>query len=52
MYDCILYIYTCRGYLQKVCASLQWDDETLQKMLHPQPDILRPLYIYESKMVY
>lgn len=40
-----------RGYLQSVCASVQWEDEALQKMLHPQPDALRALYIYQSKMV-
>ena len=40
-----------RGYLAKVCASVQWEDEGLQKMLHPLPEALKALYIYESKMV-
>ena len=42
---------TQQGYLQTLCASLQWEDDTLSKMLHPQPEALRALYIYESKMV-
>jgi len=40
-----------RGYLQTICASIQWEDEALQKMLLPLPEALRTLYIYESKMV-
>ena len=40
-----------RGYLSKLCASLHWEDEGLQKMLHPQPEALKALYVYESKMV-
>ena len=40
-----------RGYLAKLCASLLWEDEGLQKMLHPQPEALKALYIHESKMV-
>ena len=39
------------GYLQTLCASLQWDDDSIKKMLHPMPEALRALYIYESKMV-
>ena len=39
------------GYLAKVCASLQWEDEGLQKMLHPQPEALRAIYLHESRMV-
>ena len=42
---------TEKGYLQTICASVQWEDEALQKMLHPLPEALRALYIYESKMV-
>ncbi len=42
---------TQHGYLQTLCASLQWEDESLRKMLHPVPEALRALYIYESKMV-
>ena len=42
---------TQRGYLQTLCASLQWEDDSLRKMLHPVPEALRALYIYESKMV-
>ena len=40
-----------RGYLQTLCASLQWEDDSLKKMLHPVPEALKALYIYESKMV-
>ena len=40
-----------RGFLQTLCASIQWEDESLQKMLHPAPEALKALYIYESKMV-
>ena len=36
------------SYLAKLCASLLWEDERLQKMLHPQPEAL---YIHQSKMV-
>jgi nuclear pore complex protein Nup205 len=39
-----------RGYLAKLCASLLWEDEGLQKMLHPHPEALRALYVHESKM--
>jgi len=42
---------SARGYLQTICASIQWEDEALQKMLLPLPEALRTLYIYESKMV-
>ena len=42
---------SARGYLQTICASIQWEDEVLQKMLLPLPEALRTLYIYESKMV-
>ena len=41
------FLVTC-GYLAKLCASLLWEDEGLQKMLHPQ---LEALYIHQSKMV-
>ena len=40
-----------RGFLQTLCASIQWEDESLQKMLQPVPEALKALYIYESKMV-
>ncbi|XP_019861367.1 PREDICTED: ubiquitin carboxyl-terminal hydrolase 47-like, partial [Amphimedon queenslandica] len=30
--------------------SLQEENDSLQKILHPQPDALRPLSVYESKM--
>ena len=40
-----------RGYLAKLAASLLWEDEALQKMLHPLPDTLRALYVHESRMV-
>lgn len=42
---------SAKGYLQTLCASIQWEDEALQKMLLPLPEPLRSLYIYESKMV-
>lgn len=42
---------TVKGYLQTLCTSLQWEDQALQKMLHPLPEALKALYIYESKMV-
>ena len=42
---------TQHGYLQTLCASLQWEDANLKKMLHPMPEALCDLYIYESKMV-
>ena len=41
-----------KGYLSKLCASLQWEDEGLQKTLSPQPEALKALYIYLSKMVW
>uniref|UniRef100_A0A1X7T984 Uncharacterized protein n=1 Tax=Amphimedon queenslandica TaxID=400682 RepID=A0A1X7T984_AMPQE len=34
-----------------IVASLQEENDSLQKILHPQPDALRPLYVYESKML-
>ena len=40
-----------KGYLQSVCASLQWDDEVLIRMISPVPESLKTLYIYECKMV-
>lgn len=40
-----------KGYLQKLCASVQWEDEALQRMLLPSPEPLKALYVYESKMV-
>lgn len=42
---------TQHGYLQTLCASLEFEDDSLKKMLHPVPEALRALYIYESKMV-
>ena len=42
---------TQQGYLQTLCASLQFEDDSLKKMLHPAPEALRALYIYQSKMV-
>lgn len=40
-----------KGYLQNVCASVQWEGESLLKLLQPVPDSIKTLYIYESKMV-
>ena len=42
---------TERGYLQHLVESLGGDDEQLQAMLHPHPQPLKALYIFESKIV-
>lgn len=42
---------TERGYLQHLVESLSTDDEQLQAMLLPQPEPLKSLYIFESKIV-
>lgn len=39
------------GYLRVLVESLRQDDVALQTLLVPQPPLLKPLYIYESKMV-
>ena len=46
-----LHYVAAKGYLQSVCASLQWDDEALIKMITSVPESLKTLYIYECKMV-
>ncbi|XP_043228757.1 nuclear pore complex protein Nup205-like [Amphibalanus amphitrite] len=38
------------GYLDALAESLQADDAPLRGLLVPQPQDLRPLYLYESKM--
>uniref|UniRef100_A0A672HFZ8 Nucleoporin 205 n=1 Tax=Salarias fasciatus TaxID=181472 RepID=A0A672HFZ8_SALFA len=44
-------LYVCNsGYLRSLVESLRQDDAALQTMLTPQPPLLKPLYIYESKM--
>ncbi|KAL0968511.1 hypothetical protein UPYG_G00267840 [Umbra pygmaea] len=44
-------LYLCNsGYLRVLVESLRQDDAALQSMLSPQPPLLKPLYIYESKM--
>ncbi|XP_029991522.1 nuclear pore complex protein Nup205 isoform X1 [Sphaeramia orbicularis] len=44
-------LYVCNsGYLRSLVESLRQDDGALQSMLTPQPPLLKPLYIYESKM--
>uniref|UniRef100_A0A668A7E8 Nucleoporin 205 n=1 Tax=Myripristis murdjan TaxID=586833 RepID=A0A668A7E8_9TELE len=44
-------VYLCNsGYLRVLVESLRQDDATLQGLLTPQPPLLKPLYIYESKM--
>uniref|UniRef100_A0A3Q2NZN8 Nucleoporin 205 n=1 Tax=Fundulus heteroclitus TaxID=8078 RepID=A0A3Q2NZN8_FUNHE len=44
-------LYLCNsGYLRSLVESLRQDDAALQSLLAPQPPILKPLYIYESKM--
>lgn len=45
-------VYVCNsGYLRSLVESLRQDDVALQSLLTPQPPLLKPLYIYESKMV-
>lgn len=45
-------VYICNsGYLRSLVESLRQDDAALQNLLMPQPPLLKPLYIYESKMV-
>uniref|UniRef100_A0A8C3AR20 Nucleoporin 205 n=1 Tax=Cyclopterus lumpus TaxID=8103 RepID=A0A8C3AR20_CYCLU len=44
-------VYLCNsGYLRSLVESLRQDDVALQSLLTPQPPLLKPLYIYESKM--
>uniref|UniRef100_A0A8C4NPT4 Nucleoporin 205 n=1 Tax=Dicentrarchus labrax TaxID=13489 RepID=A0A8C4NPT4_DICLA len=44
-------VYVCNsGYLRSLVESLRQDDAALQTLLTPQPPLLKPLYIYESKM--
>ncbi|MED6265664.1 hypothetical protein CHARACLAT_027854, partial [Characodon lateralis] len=44
-------LYVCNsGYLRSLVESLRQDDTALQSLLTPQPPLLKPLYIYESKM--
>ncbi|KAG7522445.1 nuclear pore complex protein Nup205 [Solea senegalensis] len=44
-------VYVCNsGYLRSLVESLRHDDVALQTLLTPQPPLLKPLYIYESKM--
>lgn len=42
---------TSKGYLQHIIGSLLQDDEHLHNMLQPNPEPLRALYLFESKMV-
>lgn len=45
-------VYICNsGYLRTLVESLRQDDTALQGLLSPQPPLLKPLYLYESKMV-
>uniref|UniRef100_A0A669EJ08 Nucleoporin 205 n=1 Tax=Oreochromis niloticus TaxID=8128 RepID=A0A669EJ08_ORENI len=44
-------LYICNsGYLRSLVESLRQDDVALQSLLTPQPPLLKPLYIFESKM--
>lgn len=44
-------LYICNsGYLRSLVESLRQDDAALQSLLTPQPPLLKPLYIFESKM--
>ncbi|XP_076648854.1 nuclear pore complex protein Nup205 isoform X2 [Halictus rubicundus] len=45
----ILYL-TSRGYLKHMIDSLLESDNMLRCMLQPEPQTLRPLYLYEAKM--
>jgi len=40
------------GYLQHIVDSLLQDDDALRGMLSPQPEPLRTLYIFQSKIVH
>uniref|UniRef100_A0A8D0CKF9 Nucleoporin 205 n=1 Tax=Scleropages formosus TaxID=113540 RepID=A0A8D0CKF9_SCLFO len=49
--QCQWLLYMCNsGYLCVLVESLRQDDSALQALLGPQPPLLKPLYIYESKM--
>uniref|UniRef100_A0A672LHB5 Nuclear pore complex protein Nup205-like n=1 Tax=Sinocyclocheilus grahami TaxID=75366 RepID=A0A672LHB5_SINGR len=49
--QCQWLMYLCNsGYLRVLVESLRQDDAALQTLLTPQPPLLKPLYIYESKM--
>ncbi|KAJ8269075.1 hypothetical protein COCON_G00116820 [Conger conger] len=44
-------LFVCNsGYLRVLVESLRQDDSALQALLTPQPPLLKPLYVYESKM--
>ncbi|KAJ8391053.1 hypothetical protein AAFF_G00096740 [Aldrovandia affinis] len=44
-------LFVCNsGYLRVLVESLRQDDAALQALLSPQPPLLKPLYVYESKM--
>lgn len=40
-----------KGYLQHIVDMLLLDDKQLQALLLPQPEPLRALYIFQSKIV-
>ena len=42
---------TSKGYTQHIVDSLIADDEQLQALLMPQPEPLKALYIFQSKIV-
>lgn len=49
--QCQWLVYLCNsGYLRVLVESLRQDDVALQTLLTPQPPLLKPIYIYESKM--
>ncbi|TRY95539.1 hypothetical protein DNTS_007040 [Danionella cerebrum] len=49
--QCQWLLYLCNsGYLRVLVESLKQDDAALQTLLTPQPPLLKPLYMYESKM--
>jgi len=40
-----------KGYLQSIIESIVKSDPELLEMLRPAPSNLKPLYVYEAKMV-
>ena len=40
-----------KGILNDLATSIQWEDDSLAKVLELIPQSLKALYVYESKMV-
>lgn len=47
-----LMLMTSRGYLRVLVDQLLEEDSQLQSVLSLQPQSMKPLYLFESKMVY